>query len=545
MNIQMSDFANTILLQKYSQTIGNKKETWAEIANRVGTTVLNSTNSPKTLIEETVRYIRERKFIPGGRYLYATGRDYHQVNNCLLLKAEDSREGWADLMYKITMALMSGAGIGIDYSSIRPKGALIGRTGGKCTGPLALMQMVNEAGRGIKQGGDRRSAIWAGLNWAHQDIFDFIRMKDWIQEVRSIKEWDFSFPATMDITNISVQLDDEFFNAYNNSNHPMHTHAQQVYWNTIKRMLKTSEPGFTVDLGVNVNETLRNACCEITSADDSDVCNLGSINLARIESIDEMNAVVECATAFLLAGTVYSHVPYAKVADVRAKNRRLGLGLMGIHEWLLVHGYKYEGCSELDKYLTTYADDSAAKHYSNKWSLSAPIKTRAIAPTGSIGIIGETTTGIEPIFCSAFKRRYLNGQDWHYQYVIDPTAKKLVESGVNPDDIEDAYTLSNNVEKRIAFQAHVQKYVDHSISSTINLPKWGSELNDEDTVLSFGNTLMKYLPSLRGITVYPDGARSGQPLTPVAFNDAASQVGQVFIETPDICELSRGGTCGA
>ena len=101
----------------------------------------------------------------------------------------------------------------------------------------------------------------------------------------------------------------------------------------------------------------------------------------------------------------------------------------------------------------------------------APVKTRAIAPNGTIGIVAETTTSAEPLFCVAYKRRFLgDNKEWKYQYVIDPTAQRLIDEGVHPDYIEDAYLLSYNVEKRIKFQHDLQKYVDHGISSTINLP---------------------------------------------------------------------------
>ena len=427
------------------------------------------------------------------------------------MKAEDSREGWSDLMQKSCLALMTGAGIGSDYSSVRPEGEPIRKTGGTATGPIALMQMINEAGRGIMQGGSRRAAIWAGLNWKHQDIHKFIRIKNWSDDVKKLKEKDFNFPATLDMTNISVILDDEFFEAYQDDKHPQYAHAQAVYWATVRQMLETAEPGFSIDVGDNSGETLRNACTEITSHDDSDICNLGSINMARVSSLDEMRRLVELSTAFLLAGTVYSDVPYPKVDQVRTKNRRLGLGLMGLHEWLLLKGKPYGPDAELEEYLKIYATSTeSAKSYAKKWKLSAPVKTRAIAPTGTIGILGETTTGIEPIFCVAYKRRYLKHTTWHYQYVIDPTAKRLIdEQGVNPDLIEDAYSLAENVERRMAFQAWLQKYVDHAISSTINLPQWGSELNNDKKVREFGNMLMKYLPNLRGVTVYPDGARNG------------------------------------
>jgi ribonucleotide reductase alpha subunit len=870
---EMSAFAQTILNQKYAmKKEDGTLETWDEIAHRVSKNVLKSVGASKNLIGEIQQIIAKRKFIPGGRYLYATGRPYHQVNNCLLMKAEDSRESWAELMQKSTMALMTGAGIGVDYSSVRGEGKLIRKTGGHSTGPLALMQMVNEAGRGIRQGGSRRSALWAGLKWSHPDVQKFITAKNWILEVRALKEKDFNFPANMDGTNISVQLDDEFFKVYNDENHPLNSHAQSVYWSTIRQMLKTAEPGFSIDVGKNVKETLRNApvsgstfvltedglkkvieivdrpvsiwtgkrfapdvvfkkthadtpvvrvmmtgrrelvcdpshpflveryigagenrkiesiervpaahlqagdilhisqpkynfkgadiekytlgflygdgyfrhtrsaevticssskvssgglvkqsslfkfstpdyrgydriymksdpyfenrkkaifprdifsctpwqrasfiaglfdadgsyddeqsrirlssihfdflvgvrrildslgilvgihkgcahsgygsdnqcwnlvvmsgsvsqfmetipclriiasphesyrqshikvvhienagsedvfcadvkvpehsfmaegvivsnCTEITSEDDSDVCNLGSINMARIESLQDMAQVVELAIAFLLAGTVYSDVPYSKVDIIRGKNRRLGLGLMGIHEWLLKHGRRYEADEELGRYLEVYAKSTAlASGYAKSWDLSPPIKTRAIAPTGTIGIIGETTTGCEPIFCIAYKRRYLKGSIWNYQYVIDPTAKRLIDEGIDPSKIEDAYMLSEDVERRIAFQAWLQQFVDHSISSTINLPAWGSELNNDSKVRDFGNILMKYLPKLRGITVYPEGARGGQPLTPIKLSTAMKHVGEVFIENEDICEITKGGSCGS
>ena len=544
---QMSEFAATIMRQKYSHK--NKEgntETWSNIAYRVSKKVLQAVHAPASQIEATRKLIEERKFMPGGRYLAATGRLYHQVNNCFLFRAEDSREGWSDMMQKATLSLMTGGGIGSDYSDIREKGRLIRKTGGEATGPIALMQMVNESGRYIMQGGSRRSAIWAGLNWAHPDIQEFIRLKDWSDVVKQEKAKNFNFPATMDMTNISVLLDDEFFEAYHDEKHEQHTLSHSVYWSTVRHMLETGEPGFSIDTGKNHRETLRNACTEVTSADDSDVCNLGSINMARIESLDEMEKVVELGTAFLLAGTVYSDIPFAGVDKVRNKNRRLGLGLMGLHEWLLTHGKKYGPDEVLGQYLDVYArSGQLVKPYAKKWELSQPIKTRAIAPNGTIGIVAETTTGVEPIFCAAYKRRYLKGQVWLYQYVVDPTAKRLLDSGVPLELIEDAYDLANDVERRVSFQAWVQQYVDHSISSTINLPRWGSQLNNDSRVRDFGNMLIKYLPKLRGITVYPDEARPGQPLNPVPLSDALQQEGHVFEESgTTVCDITKGGNCG-
>lgn len=547
-NRPMSHFANTIYQQKYAwkDENGNPIEDWNQTVYRVVSNVLGSIGySPgDSEFEDLLDFMQAKKFLPGGRYLYASGRDLHQTQNCLLLRAEDSREGWADLAHKAAMALMTGAGIGADYSELRPSGTPIKKTGGVASGPISLMKILNEIGRNVMQGGSRRSAIWAGLSWKHQDIFDFIKLKNWPKEVRSLKEKDFNFPATMDMTNISVILDDEFFRAFENRNHPLNGLAEDVYWDVVAQMTKTAEPGFSIDVGINAGETLRNACTEITSADDSDICNLGSINMARVKDIEEFDKLVKLGTLFLLAGTVYSHLPYAEVYEVRSKNRRLGLGLMGIHEWLLQRGKPYGPDSELAEWLDRYTMSTQyANSYADYHGLSRPIKTRAIAPNGTIGIVAETTTGIEPIFCVSYKRRYktanANGNDrTQYQYVIDPTAKRLIENGVDPQYIEDAYMLSFDVERRIEFQAWVQKYVDHAISSTINLPY---TIEDPYEVRQFGEMLYRYLPHLRGVTVYPDGARGGQPLQAVPYQIAISQEGTVFEEHEDKCV---NGACG-
>ena len=537
MTTAMSPFAASIYRAKYA----HQGEEWVDTAHRVVETVMAAAGYGKDTpeVERLVKYVADRKFLPGGRYLAATGRPYHQTQNCLLLRAEDSREGWADLLWKSAMSLQTGAGIGIDYSDIRAKGSIIKRTGGVASGPVELMKMVNEVGRGIVQGGNRRSAIWAGLKWSHPDVLEFIGMKNWEPHLAEAKAKNFSAYAPMDMTNISVLLDDAFFEAYAKGDE----HAVKVYKTVIRQMFTTGEPGFSVNLGDKVRDTLRNACCEVTSEDDSDICNLGSINLARVETLEEMKDLVDLGSLFLIAGTKYSDVPYEDVGTIRSKNRRLGLGLMGLHEWLAVRGLKYAPSEALAEWLEVYATSgNRANEHADRLGLSRPVATRAIAPTGTIAIIAETTTGIEPIFCVAYKRRYLaQGTTWNYQYVIDPTAKKLVEKGVDPDKIEDAYSLALDIERRLAFQAWVQSYVDMSISSTINMPAWGTAANDEATLDLYADLLLKYLPELRGITVYPDGARGGQPLVPCTYAEAAGKEGVVFEESEERCV---GGACG-
>jgi ribonucleoside-diphosphate reductase alpha chain len=546
-----SSFSETIFKQKYAH---EGCETWNDLCRVLVEDVCGDLMS-KTDKDQLTNYMQDMKFIPGGRYIYYAGRDAKFFNNCYLLKAEeDSREDWANLSWKSESCLMTGGGIGIDYSVYRASGAKLGRTGGTASGPIPKMNMINEIGRRVMQGGSRRSAIYASLNWKHGDIHEFIKSKDWHnmpvgqtgQSLWDIKQTDFNFPAPLDMTNISVNYDTDWLLKYWETGD-----VGETFMMNVRQALSTAEPGFSFNFFDKEKETLRNACTEVTSEDDSDVCNLGSLNLGRIDSIDEFRTVVELGTKFLLCGTLKAQLPYDKVYETREKNRRLGLGLMGMHEWLIKRGSQYEVTPELHRWLAVYKGESdrVAASFSDYLSVNTPVAKRAIAPTGTIGILAGTTTGVEPLFAVAYKRRYLKGTKWHYQYVVDSAAMELIDLyGVNPDSIESALDLSNDFERRIKFQADVQDYVDQSISSTINLPAWGSKTNNEETVKPFAETLAKYAHRLRGFTCYPDGARGGQPLTAVPYTDAKAALGEEFeesVQTHDICDITgKGGSCG-
>jgi ribonucleoside-diphosphate reductase alpha chain len=552
---------NPMFRSKFSEDIFKHKYahegcmTWYDLAKTLVDDVcgdLLTKDEVGTLIE----MVRELKFIPGGRYLYYAGRPNKFFNNCYLLKAEeDSREDWANLSWKAESCLMTGGGIGVDYSIYRPEGSGLSKTGGLSSGPIPKMQMLNEIGRRVMQGGSRRSAIYASLNWKHRDIGAFLASKNWYDmpvgqtgfSMGQVKEQDFNFSAPLDMTNISVNYDTEWLLNYWKTGE-----VGETFMTNVRQALKTAEPGFSFNFFDKENETLRNACTEVTSADDSDVCNLGSINMGRISSLKEFSQIVELATKFLICGTMKAKLPYEKVYLTREKNRRLGLGLMGMHEWLIKKGQKYEVSDELHQWLAVYkgVSDKVSRETADQFSITRPVANRAIAPTGSIGILAGTSTGVEPIFAVAYKRRYLKGGNkWHYQYVVDSAAQEIIDLyGVKPDSIESALDLASDYKRRMKFQADVQDYVDMSISSTINLPEWGSKLNNEDTVEDFANTLASYAHRLRGFTVYPDGCRGGQPLSSVSYSEAVDKLGEEFeegLETHDICDITgHGGSCG-
>jgi len=545
---------------KFSEDIFNTKYSHegAETFHELACTLVNDVCQDylvKDDKDELIDHISNLRFIPGGRYLYYAGREKKFFNNCYLLKAEaDTREDWAKLSWESESCLMTGGGIGIDYSAYRQEGQTLKGTGGVSSGPIPKMQMINEIGRHVMQGGSRRSAVYASLNWKHPDIDKFLIAKNWFdmpvgstgKTIFDIKQDDFNFPAPLDMTNISVNYDTEWLLNYWETGE-----IGDVFRTNVRQALRTAEPGFSFNFFEKENETLRNACTEVTSEDDSDVCNLGSLNFARIDDLNQLREVVTLATKFLLCGTLRAQLPYDKVSKVREKNRRLGLGLMGLHEWLIQRGGRYETTSELHRWLKVYEaeSDKTSRDFATILSVSKPVAVRAVAPTGTIGILGGTSTGIEPIFAVAYKRRYLKNRRWHYQYVVDSAAQEMIDLyGIKPQNIESALDLASDYERRLNFQANVQEYVDMSISSTINLPAWGTENNNEDKVEDFAQTLARYAHRLRGFTCFPDGCRGGQPLTAVPYNEAMEKLGEEFednIQPHDICDISgTGGVCG-
>lgn len=256
-----NSFSETVFKQKYAQGPG---DTWDALADRLVEDVCGTRwGTLQALMskedrEQLAQYIKEMKFLPGGRYLYYAGRPYKAYNNCYLLRAEeDTREEWSNVTWRAMSCLMTGGGIGIDYSRLRPSGKALSRTGGKASGPLPLMFAINEIGRNVMQGGSRRSAIYASLDAKHEDISLFLKAKNWQDfkvgntgsTLKDIKQDDFNFAAPLDMTNISVNYDDTSGELTSN----------KVFLENCRQAMMTGEPGFSFNFGDKANETLRNA----------------------------------------------------------------------------------------------------------------------------------------------------------------------------------------------------------------------------------------------------------------------------------------------
>jgi ribonucleoside-diphosphate reductase alpha chain len=519
--MSLTPFAQSIYKMKYSL---NGLEEWIDTADRVVLTICNLYPNFFTPSEtrELQFYVRGRLFIPAGRYLYSTGRELNQVKNCFAFRAEDTREGWAKLFHDVASTLMTGGGLGVDYSDIRPKGSPLKRTGGYCSGPLSLMRGIDAIGQEIIQGGFRRSALLAFLKWNHPDIQEFIQAKQ--------------VDGALSCTNISVYFDDEFIRLLNEED----VNAKELWRQVGLNAFKHAEPGFKFPNFHKPDAYLTNACGEFLSETSGDSCNLGTIFIDKVPSITQFKRIVYLATKFLIAGNHYSYMPSPELKEISLTNMRVGLGLGGFSNWLIKRGLPYKVNDELEEWLDIYKTHSEFAAQDLETDCAS---LRAIAPNGTIGIIAESSTGIEPIFCKAYKRRYKteNSDKMHYQYVVDGGVKQLLEQGINPAQIWDASDLT--FEDRIKFQADVQPYVDNAISSTVNLASWGSPSNNENNLQEKLDLIFKLVKSkkLKGLTVYSDGCKAGQPLTRVPLHTALSKEGLVFEESLTEC---IGGVCG-
>ena len=516
--------AETIFKQRYSL---RGEESWPQTCKRVTDAVG---------YEGPLLYMIERKYIPAGRYLHMAGKLYRAICNCYALRVEDSREGWADYLYQLTLMLASGGGLSGEYSRVRGRGSEIRRTGGIASGPVALMLAADALGAQIRDGGNRRAALGALLDWRHSDIEEFMSVKNWSEDYLELKRKDTNFHLPLEGTNISIKYGDEFLKAIHNGD----PRAQHIFGLNMFQAMKTAEPGFSFNFGGKTDD-LRNVCMEYSTPFSGDSCNLGTVFISRVKSLSEFESILREAVEFQIRGNIYTESPTRLNYEVRRQSNSIGIGLGGIHEWLMQRGYKYEVSQELHRWLQVWKDvtDEHAEKVAKKLGVEIPRAKRACAPNGTIGMLAETTGGIEPLMSAAYRRAYMDGAVKKYQYVVDSVVRRLIMNGVYPHIIEDAYDI--DFERRVAFQAAIQDYTDMAISSTVNLPKWGSEKNNSELVKPYSDIVLRYATRLRGLTIYPDGAREGQPIERVPIHEAIGKEGVEYRYHETEC---KGGVCG-
>lgn len=530
---------------------GKVTETPAQMFRRVAKAV----DIDKKYEEDFYKIMADRDFLPNTPTLMNAGTKIGQLSACFVIPVEDSLVSIFDAVKTMALIHQSGGGTGFSFSKIRPKGDIVNSTKGVASGPVSFMRVFNETTEVIKQGGKRRGANMGILDVSHPDIIEFISAKT--------KE---NFLGNF---NISVSVSDKFMNALEKdydfdlinprTKEAVATKKAKDLFDLIVTMAwRTGDPGMifmdrinrhnpTPELG-KIEST--NPCGEQPLL-PYESCNLGSINLSNFVTSNQINWVklkktVGIAVRFL--DNVIDANKYAlpEIKEITKKNRKIGLGVMGFAEMLINLGIPYDSEEALNvaDRLMAFIQKEAKKTSSeiaiekgnfpefkksklaesNKNMRNATVTT--IAPTGTISIIADCTSGIEPLFAVAFVRNVLEGAKLveiskefeqiakEKGFYSDELIRKITENGSVqnikevPAEIKKIFktALDISLEWHVRMQAVFQKHVDNAVSKTVNLP-YDATIDDVRKAY-----LLAYKLGCKGITVYRYGSKKEQVL---------------------------------
>ncbi len=549
-------FAAEIFQKRYAL---HSKETWAEACNRVATHVAMAERGEE--IEEFrgefTELLHKNLFMPGGRIWYGSGRPKGQLLNCFVLPTADSREGWGKTVSDMIVVSGTGGGVGINGSPIRPRGSNINGSGGIATGAVSLFRIINAAGEVIKAGGGRRVALMLCLNLNAGDLPEFMDAKLALSELNN--------------ANISIVFNDnpeaffkkvkndEQFELIFNGRVVGAVSAKEIWSKIVVNALKNGEPGLLNGYLANRMSNISyahqlvstNPCGEIFLPEYG-CCDLGSLVLPRfIDSTGDvfwkdLEHAIWLAVRFLDDVLDVNNYPLAEIKEVCSAERRIGLGVMGLSTILLMKGMQYntpkalEFVDKLMGFIKNCAYDASTALAGQKGSFSlfnereflrsgfvktlkptirAQIKLHGIRncalltipPTGTTSIVCNVDSGIEPAFGPAWERRYMDGDVQKTEVIVHPLFKELYRRGHDVSHFQSAYDLK--MRDHFEMQRVCQRHIDNAVSKTVNIPQGTSaeELSE---------LYMEFLPELKGVTVYPEGSRANQPITPLSIDEA-------------------------
>ena len=561
--------AIAVLERRYLRKDGQGKvaETPGEMFWRVARNIAEAEHlygnrvSPEGLSEIFFQIMASLDFLPNSPCLMNAGRDLQQLAACFVLPIDDSLDSIFETVKETALIHQSGGGTGFSFSRLRPRDDSVQSTGGVASGPTSFMKVFNMATEVIKQGGTRRGANMGVLRVDHPDIMEFISIK--------------KDPHEMTNFNLSVGLTWEFMEALQEDgeyslisprtkNEVGRLKAKEVFEAIVDAAWETGDPGVLFLDRINeANPTPQigdmestNPCGEVPLL-PYEPCVLGSINLSHMvkerngeweADFEKMRKTVRHAVHFLDNVIDMNQYPLPQIAQMAKGNRKIGLGVMGLAHFFIRLGIPYNSPKALEvaRGVMSFIEHQARERsmelaeergvfpnflgsiYSRDGGMrlrNATVTT--IAPTGTLSLIANCSSGIEPLFAIRFVRRALEGMEFE---ITDPLFLELgekegflsrdllkaISEGASLRDLADVpprikelfiTTFEIPPAWHVRIQAAFQEYTDNAVSKTINFPRNATKNDVKEAFL------LAYREKCKGITIYRSGSKAKQVLS--------------------------------
>jgi ribonucleoside-diphosphate reductase alpha chain len=557
-----SENSLTVLKRRYlvKDEKGKVTETPEQMFRRVAENIAsadtrhNKDANLKKTADEFYRIMSTREFMPNSPTLMNAGRPIQQLSGCFVLPIEDNLGQIFDAVKSTALIHQSGGGTGFSFSRIRPRGDFVKSTSGVSSGPVSFMTVFNASTEVIKQGGKRRGANMGILRVDHPDIEEFITCKETDTSITNF--------------NISVAITDKFMDALKNNKEYelINPHskkitkkisAKYIFDKIVDGAWRNGEPGIVFIDRINAdNPTPEIGEIESTNPCGEqpllpyESCNLGSINLDQFVKNgniewEKLKQTTKTAVHFLDNVIDMNKYPLEKIDQMTRANRKIGLGVMGWANLLILLKIPYNSdkAVKLAEKTMKWVRDSAVEksielgqkrgNFPNfnksvfpkqgiKFMRNAALTT--IAPTGSISMIADASSGIEPIFSLVYVKNVMDDDKLLYidalfesiakqlKFYSKELMEKVADSGSIkdikeiPQEVRDVFVISHDIspEYHVKMQAAFQKHIDNAVSKTVNFPNKATKDEIRATYL------LAYETGCKGLTVYRDGSRSIQ-----------------------------------
>lgn len=568
---------------------GNEKN-WSDVCKRVSDFVGNNDEERISFYE----LMKDCDFIPNSPTLFNAGLPNGQLSACFVLPVHDSLSCIFDTLKQCALIFKSGGGVGMSFGEIRPKNSAVGDSNGVASGAVSFMRVYDSAIEAIKAGGKRRGAAMGVLPCDHGDIMEFIECKS---KEGMIKNFNLSVMMTkefMDKVKCKQWGDIVTYTTLDDGTKRAVT-VGEVWHGIVEGSHRNGEPAVLFDDNINNANALKqlgkivstNPCGEQLLL-PFESCNLGSINLSHYVQGNEIDYVrlakdTRICTKFLNNVLDKNMFPISELKQMNDKTRKIGLGIMGYHDMLLKLHIAYdsdEALSVLTKVLRVLFD--SAKDESHKLALKygvfpafddsewdIPMRNGAltcIAPTGSISLLANCSSGIEPVFNWVYQRNNTVGKSFLMVHPLFDADLKTMCNGdtelydeiINlvfhdgtlqnismiPDRVKAVYKCALDIspEWHLKTLACAQKIIDASISKTINLPHHTTKSQVEKILIDAHDM------GCKGVTVYRTGSRKEVVMSSSITSESGFiemiKDGNVYVKCPECGHLTLGhGGC--